>query len=75
MVLYDLAFFADKLGAEKPAAEYRRLARKNSPDYVFPFQPEAVEVLRSAIRRRSRATRGHRIIWATYFSTGSPMRL
>ena len=51
MVLYDLAFFADKLGVEKPAAEYRRLARKSSPDYVFPFQPEAIEVLRSAIRK------------------------
>ena len=51
MILYDLAFFADKLGAEKPAADYRRLARKSSPDYVFPFQPEAVEVLRSAIRK------------------------
>ena len=50
MVLYDLAFFADKLGAEKQAIEYRRLARKTSPDYGFPFQSEAIEVLRSAIK-------------------------
>ncbi len=50
LVLYDLAFFSEKLGAEKPAAEYRRLARKISPDYVFPFQAEAIAVLGSAMQ-------------------------
>ena len=50
LVLYDLAFFSDKLGAAKPAAEYRRLARQAAPDYGFPFQPQAIEVLRSAMQ-------------------------
>ena len=49
LVLYDLGFFSDKLGAEQHATEYRRLARKISPDYVFPFQAEAIAVLRSAM--------------------------
>ena len=50
MVLYDLGFFCGKIGADKRATEYRRLARKFSPDYVFPFQSEAIDVLRSAMK-------------------------
>ncbi len=49
LIFYDLAYFSEKLGAEHAAADYRRQARKNSADYVFPFQPEALEVLRSAM--------------------------
>ena len=50
LVLYDLGFFCEKKGAVQRATEYRRLARKFSPDYVFPFQSEAIAVLRSAMK-------------------------
>jgi tetratricopeptide (TPR) repeat protein len=50
MVYYYLSYFADKLGNPKQAAGYRTLAMAARPDYVFPFQYEAIEVLRQAIQ-------------------------
>ena len=51
LVYYYLADFAGKLGGEAAArgAAYRRQAALLPPDYVFPFQAEAITVLRGAI--------------------------
>src|ERR1019366_6267730 len=49
MVNYYLGEFAAKLGQAEKASEYRRLAMAMPPDYVFPFQNEAIDVLRQAI--------------------------
>jgi tetratricopeptide (TPR) repeat protein len=50
MVYYYLGYFADKVDSPKQAAEYRALAVAARPDYVFPFQNEAIDVLRAAIQ-------------------------
>ena len=55
MVYYYLAYFASKSGQDAKAAEYYTLARQMPPDYVFPFQYEAIEVLRAAGDRDARA--------------------
>jgi tetratricopeptide (TPR) repeat protein len=49
MVYYYLGDFAEKLGDGAKAAEYRRQAMGQSPEYVFPFQTEAIGVLRRAM--------------------------
>jgi tetratricopeptide (TPR) repeat protein len=49
MTYYYLGYFADKLGQRQMAAEYDQLAMQMPPDYVFPFQNEAIDVLRCAI--------------------------
>ena len=49
IVYYYLGYFADKLGDPVKAAEYRKQAALQSPEYVFPFQSEVIPVLRSAI--------------------------
>ena len=49
LVYYYLGHFNWKLGNQPKALEYYRLAEAVPPDYVFPFQNEAVEVLRQAI--------------------------
>jgi tetratricopeptide (TPR) repeat protein len=49
LIYYYLANFAEQLGSEKKATEYYRLAAKMPPDYVFPFQFEAIAVLRRAM--------------------------
>src|ERR1035441_1239 len=49
MAYYYLAYFAVKLGQPEKAAEYYKLANAMPPDYVFPFQNEAIEVLRQAV--------------------------
>jgi tetratricopeptide (TPR) repeat protein len=49
MNYYYLAYFATKSGDKTKAGEYAALARKMPPDYVFPFQYEAIDVLRTAI--------------------------
>jgi tetratricopeptide (TPR) repeat protein len=49
LIYYDLAFFADKLGLGRHASFYRNVARTLSPDYAFPFQYEAIDVLESAM--------------------------
>jgi len=51
MAYYYLAYFAGKLGQPSVEAEADSLAASVSPEYVFPFQSEAIEVLRAAIRR------------------------
>jgi tetratricopeptide (TPR) repeat protein len=50
LVYYCLAYFADKMGRTDKAAEYCRLAQMMSPDYVFPFQDEAIAVLEHAMK-------------------------
>jgi len=49
MAYYYLAYFATKLGQPEKAAEYYKLAKAMPPDYVFPFQSEAIVVLRQAV--------------------------
>jgi len=49
MVYYYLGDFADKLGDTTKAAGYRQQAMAQSPEYVFPFQSEAIGMLRRAM--------------------------
>jgi tetratricopeptide (TPR) repeat protein len=49
MVYYYLGEFEAKLGHTAKAAEYRRMAEQAPWDYVFPFQSEAIPVLRDAM--------------------------
>jgi tetratricopeptide (TPR) repeat protein len=49
MTYYYLAHFAGKLGQPAKVAEFSALAQRMPPDYVFPFQYEAVKVLQEAI--------------------------
>ena len=71
MLYYDLAYFADKLGQSEKAAAFRKTARGLSPDYVFPFQSEAIEVLEAAMTADPNDC-AHLITWATCSTTGSP---
>jgi tetratricopeptide (TPR) repeat protein len=57
MVYYYLGYFANKMGHEPKAAEYYQLAAKMPPAYVFPFQSEAIVVLRAAITAQPRDAR------------------
>jgi len=57
VVYYYLAYFAGKLGQTGKAAEYDRLAMAMPPDYVFPFQNEAIDVLRAAMKTTPRDAR------------------
>ena len=57
MVYYYLGYFAGKLGQPRQESEYGRLAMSMPPDYVFPFQSEAMEVLRAAMRSNPRDAR------------------
>ena len=50
MIYYDLGYFARKMGQAKKASEYYSLAVKMSPDYVFPFQHEAIAILQEAMK-------------------------
>jgi tetratricopeptide (TPR) repeat protein len=50
MVYYYLGYMAEKMGQKPKASEYCRLAAKMPPDYVFPFQYEAIDVLRYAMQ-------------------------
>ena len=49
LAYYFLGQFAERLGDPAKAAKYRHLAVQMSPDYVFPFQWEAIHVLRRAM--------------------------
>ncbi len=49
MLFYYMGFFSKKLGRQDNAADAFRAAAKMSPDYVFPFEAEAIEVLRAAM--------------------------
>jgi tetratricopeptide (TPR) repeat protein len=57
MTYYYLGYFAEKLGQTYQASQYDQLAMQMPPDYVFPFQNEAIEVLRSAIAINPRDAR------------------
>ncbi|HZU25286.1 MAG TPA: DUF5107 domain-containing protein [Bryobacteraceae bacterium] len=50
MLDYYLAWFASKVGRRDQAAEYYRRAAAMPPDYVFPFQNEAIDVLEAGVR-------------------------
>ena len=49
LVYYYLGYFSDKQGESQKAKEYRKQAALQPLDYVFPFQAEVIDVLRSAI--------------------------
>ena len=49
MVYYYLGYFAEKSGDTAKAASHRQQAVAQSPEYVFPFQSEAIVVLRDAM--------------------------
>jgi tetratricopeptide (TPR) repeat protein len=57
LVYYYLGYFEEKLGNASKAAEYRHQATLQSPEYVFPFQPEVITVLRSAIAANPKDSR------------------
>ena len=57
MVYYYLGYFADKLAQKQKCTEYFALAAKASPDFVFPFQSEAIDVLRHAMKANPRDAR------------------
>ncbi|MGA3328303.1 MAG: DUF5107 domain-containing protein [Terriglobia bacterium] len=57
MAYYYLGYFANKLGEPQKASEYYRLAATMPPDYVFPFQNEAIDVLRQAIKANAQDAR------------------
>jgi tetratricopeptide (TPR) repeat protein len=57
MVYYYLGCFAEKMGRGPQAAEYRRLAMKMPAEYVFPFQSEAIDVLREAMKANPKDAR------------------
>lgn len=50
LVYYYVGYFADKLGESQKALDYRKQASLQPLDYVFPFQQEVINVLRSAIK-------------------------
>lgn len=49
LIYYYLGDFAEKLGDPVNAADYRRVAAAQLPEYVFPFQSEVIAVLRRAM--------------------------
>jgi tetratricopeptide (TPR) repeat protein len=57
MVYYYLGYFAQKLQQPQKATEYFALAAKMPSEYVFPFQYEAIEVLRHAIQANPKDAR------------------
>jgi len=50
LAYYYLGYFAGKLGDAKKECDYDELAMAMPPDYVFPFQNEAIDVLRAAMK-------------------------
>jgi tetratricopeptide (TPR) repeat protein len=57
MTYYYLGYFADKLGQTENAQKYDQQAMSMPPGYVFPFQNEAIDVLRRAIAANPRDPR------------------
>jgi tetratricopeptide (TPR) repeat protein len=57
MAYYYLGFFEGKLGQPQNASAYFKQAQSMPPDYVFPFQNEAIDVLRAAIQADSKDAR------------------
>jgi len=56
-VYYYLGDLSEKLGDAAKAADYRSAAAAASPEYVFPFQSEAIAVLRGAIQANPKDAR------------------
>jgi tetratricopeptide (TPR) repeat protein len=50
LVYYYLGYFAEKQGDAQKTMNYRKQASLQPLDYVFPFQQEVIDVLRSAIK-------------------------
>jgi tetratricopeptide (TPR) repeat protein len=50
LVYYYLGYFAEKQGQEDEASKYYQLGSKMPPDFVFPFQAEAIPVLQRAMQ-------------------------
>jgi tetratricopeptide (TPR) repeat protein len=50
LAYYYLGEFAERLGENAKAGEYRRRAKELSPDYAFPFQSELLPVLQHAMQ-------------------------
>ena len=59
LIFYYLGEFAGRLGDSAKSAEFRRSAKGQSADYVFPFQTELVGVLRRAIEADPGDARAH----------------
>jgi tetratricopeptide (TPR) repeat protein len=57
MTYYYLGYFAGKLGQTQKAEGYYQQAMAMPPDYVFPFQSEAIDILRRAIEANPRDAR------------------
>jgi tetratricopeptide (TPR) repeat protein len=57
LAYYYLGQFAERLGDEQKAAAFRQQAAQMSPDYCFPFQWEAIHVLRRAMELNPRDAR------------------
>lgn len=57
MAYYYLGYFENQLGDRQKASEYFRRAMSIAPDYAFPFQNEAIAVLREAIASNPRDAR------------------
>jgi hypothetical protein len=57
LVYYYLGYFEEKLGDIVKSSEYRKQAALQSPEYVFPFQSEAITVLRDAIEANPKDAR------------------
>ena len=57
LAYYYLGYFAGKMGDAHKQWDYDKLAAAMPPDYVFPFQNEAIEVLRSAMKTNPRDAR------------------
>jgi tetratricopeptide (TPR) repeat protein len=57
LAYYYLGYFAGKLGQTAKEAEYDKLAMAMPPDYVFPFQNEAIDVLSAAMKVNARDAR------------------
>jgi tetratricopeptide (TPR) repeat protein len=49
MVYYYLGYFTEKQGQDKEAKDFYSSGAKMPPDYVFPYQAEAIPVLRRAM--------------------------
>ncbi len=57
MVYYYLGYFAEELKQPEQESRFLEAAAKMSADYVFPFQYEAIDVLRQAMRSNPRDAR------------------
>jgi tetratricopeptide (TPR) repeat protein len=56
-VYYYLGYFAEKMQQPQAASQYYAQAVQLAPDYVFPFQYEAIEVLRHAMKANAHDAR------------------